>query len=224
MANDFPAGCSECDAHREFGAPSVRAGEKKICDINAADQKDEDYAALQHEQRSLDGVHSLGLHGHETKIWGEADIVVLSTKGFFSLEVKGGKVSCLNGVWTFGEPGGLSYQKREDPWTQAKGTLFAVRQKLIEADAAFANVLDGFGVVMPMETFTMTGADSIVYEFTWEDPVVFTAPWSARLDWVRDDDFGIYEYACHEGNVQIRNFITASRAERAQAAAGGSSQ
>jgi hypothetical protein len=104
-------------------------------------------------------MHSLGLHGHETKIWGEADIVVLSTKGFFSLEVKGGKVSCLNGVWTFGEPGGLSYQKREDPWTQAKGTLFAVRKKLIEADAGFADVLDGFGVVMPMETFTTTGAE-----------------------------------------------------------------
>jgi hypothetical protein len=71
------------------------------------------------------------------------------------------------------------------------------------------------------ERFTMTGPDSIVYEFTWEDPVVFTAPWTARLDWVRDDDFGIYEYACHEGNVQIRNFITASRAERADAAAQG---
>ena len=69
------------------------------------------------------------------------------------------------------------------------------------------------------ERFTMTGPDSIVYEFTWDDPVVFTAPWTARLDWVRDDDFGIYEYACHEGNVQIRNFITASRAERADAAA-----
>lgn len=104
-------------------------------------------------------MHSLGLHGHETKIWGEADIVVLSTKGFFALEVKGGKVSCLKGVWTFGEPGGLSYQKREDPWTQAKGTMFAVRQKLIEADSAFSDVLDGFGVVMPMETFTTTGAE-----------------------------------------------------------------
>jgi hypothetical protein len=69
-----------------------------------------------------------------------------------------------------------------------------------------------------VERFTMTGPDSIVYEFTWEDPVVFTAPWTARLDWVRDDGFGIYEYACHEGNVQIRNFITASRAERADAA------
>jgi hypothetical protein len=72
-----------------------------------------------------------------------------------------------------------------------------------------------------VERFTMTGPDSIVYELTWDDPVVFTGPWSARLDWQRDDDFGVYEYACHEGNVQIRNFITASRAERAQASAPG---
>ena len=72
-----------------------------------------------------------------------------------------------------------------------------------------------------VERFTMTGPDTIIYEFTWTDPVIFTQPWSARLEWQRDDDFGIYEYACHEGNVQIRNFITASRAEREQAASGG---
>lgn len=69
-----------------------------------------------------------------------------------------------------------------------------------------------------VERFHMTGPDEIIYEFTWEDPVVFTQPWSARLEWLRDDDFAIYEYACHEGNVQVRNFITASRAERAEAA------
>lgn len=74
------------------------------------------------------------------------------------------------------------------------------------------------------ERFTMTGPDSIVYEFTWEDPVIFTEPWGARLDWMRDDDFGIFEYACHEGNVQIRNYINASRAERAQAAQGSGAQ
>ena len=72
-----------------------------------------------------------------------------------------------------------------------------------------------------VERFTMTGPDTIIYEFTWTDPVIFAEPWSARLEWQRDDDFGIYEYACHEGNVQIRNFITASRAEREQAASGG---
>lgn len=74
------------------------------------------------------------------------------------------------------------------------------------------------------ERFTMVGEGQIVYEFTWTDPVVFTAPWSARLEWKRDDDFGIFEYACHEGDVQVRNFITASRAERAQAQAAGGSQ
>ena len=75
-----------------------------------------------------------------------------------------------------------------------------------------------------VERFTMTGPDTIIYEFTWTDPVIFAEPWSARLEWQRDDDFGIYEYACHEGNVQIRNFVTASRAERAQAAQSGGSQ
>src|SRR5690242_17869475 len=82
-------------------------------------------------------LHSLGLHGHETKIWGEADIVVLSAKGVFALEVKGSKVSCDKGVWTFGEPGGRSYTKKEDPWTQAKNTMFAVRNILQEADPVF---------------------------------------------------------------------------------------
>lgn len=104
-------------------------------------------------------LHSLGLHGHATKIWGEADIVVLSTKGVFALEVKGGKVSCEKGVWTFGEPNGASYTKREDPWSQAKGSMFAVQEKLCDSERAFGDMLFGFGVVMPMETFTTTGAE-----------------------------------------------------------------
>lgn len=67
-----------------------------------------------------------------------------------------------------------------------------------------------------VERFTMTGPDTIVYEVTWNDPVVFTAPWTARLDWRRNDDYQFYEYACHEGNVQLRGYVTSSRAERAQ--------
>lgn len=104
-------------------------------------------------------LHSLGLTGHPNKIWGEADIVLLSTRGFFALEVKGGRVSCKDGVWHFGEPGSPGYSKREDPWTQAKGTMFAVRERLREADPAFGELLFGFGVVMPMETFTTQGAE-----------------------------------------------------------------
>ena len=73
------------------------------------------------------------------------------------------------------------------------------------------------------ERFTMTGPDKIVYEATYHDPVIFTAPWTTRSDWQRRDDYGFFEYGCHEGNVQLRNYITASRADRAQkaGAAGG---
>lgn len=66
-----------------------------------------------------------------------------------------------------------------------------------------------------IERFTMTGPDSIIYEATYHDPVIFTAPWTTRSDWQRNDDYGFFEYGCHEGNVQLRNYITASRAERA---------
>jgi hypothetical protein len=34
-----------------------------------------------------------------------------------------------------------------------------------------------------------------------------------------NDDYGMFEHACHEGGVQIRNYITASRAQRAPGAA-----
>jgi hypothetical protein len=67
-----------------------------------------------------------------------------------------------------------------------------------------------------IERFTMTGPNSVVYEVTYTDPVVFTAPWTVRLDWRRNDQYGMFEYACHEGNVQLRNYISASRATRAK--------
>lgn len=69
------------------------------------------------------------------------------------------------------------------------------------------------------ETLTMTGDDSIVYDMTYSDLKVFEAPYTARLDWTRNSEYQFFEYACHEGNVQPRNYITASRAARAQAAA-----
>ena len=75
-----------------------------------------------------------------------------------------------------------------------------------------------------IERFTRTGTDALVYELTYSDPPVFTAPWTARITWTRDDGYQMYEYACHEGNVSIRHHINASRAERREAAAGGTGQ
>jgi hypothetical protein len=68
-----------------------------------------------------------------------------------------------------------------------------------------------------VERLTMTGPDTITYEMSYSDPEVFAAPWTLRFDWTRDDSYDFFEYACHEGNVQVRNYITASRAGRIEA-------
>lgn len=106
-------------------------------------------------------LHSLGLPRHETKIWGEADIVVLSTLGVFALEVKGGKVSCRDGVWHYEGPGFQSYTKREDPWTQSETAMMAVKKALVASNPAFADTLFGYGVVMPFTRFDAQGAEML---------------------------------------------------------------
>jgi hypothetical protein len=37
------------------------------------------------------------------------------------------------------------------------------------------------------------------YRYTIDDPSVWTAPWTVRLDMTRIDGL-VYEFACHEGN------------------------
>jgi hypothetical protein len=71
-----------------------------------------------------------------------------------------------------------------------------------------------------IEKLTMTGPNAILYEITYNDPEVFTAPWTAQLEWTRDESYVMPEYACHEGDIQIRNYISASRATRAAIARG----
>jgi hypothetical protein len=65
-----------------------------------------------------------------------------------------------------------------------------------------------------VERLTMLGPDEVAYEATYTDPEVFTAPWSIRLTWARDDGYRMYEYACHEGNTGVRHMINSSRAQR----------
>jgi hypothetical protein len=71
-----------------------------------------------------------------------------------------------------------------------------------------------------VERLTMTGPNSMMHELTYTDPEVFTAPWTTRIEWIRDDNYQFFEYACHEGNRMPRDYISASRAKRAGIAAG----
>lgn len=104
-------------------------------------------------------LHSLGLSGHPQKVWGEADFVVLCPRGVFVIEVKGGRVSCKDGKWTVTSPdGSQSYTRHEGPFEQAKSAMIAVRN-IVEQSGQFSNVLFGYGVIMPFERFSATGAE-----------------------------------------------------------------
>jgi hypothetical protein len=70
-----------------------------------------------------------------------------------------------------------------------------------------------------IERFTLANKDTLVYDMTYVDPEVYTAPFTTRMEIPRNDKYEFFEYACHEGNVQARNYINSSRALRAQAAA-----
>lgn len=104
-------------------------------------------------------LHSLGLANHERKLWGEADFVVLSTKGIFVLEVKGGEVSCKDGIWHFGKPGTKDYYcKNESPFKQAKDAMFALR-RILDEKPEYRDLVVGYGVVMPQAVFTTEGPE-----------------------------------------------------------------
>ena len=67
------------------------------------------------------------------------------------------------------------------------------------------------------ERFTRTDEDTLMYEFTVEDPSTYVRPWTAQIPMSKTDG-PIWEYACHEGNYAMTNVLRGARAEEKAAA------
>jgi hypothetical protein len=67
------------------------------------------------------------------------------------------------------------------------------------------------------ERFTRTGAGTVRYEFTIDDPATFSRNWTAAIPMTGTDEL-IYEYACHEGNYGMVNLLTGARVQEKAAA------
>ncbi len=61
------------------------------------------------------------------------------------------------------------------------------------------------------ERLTRTDLDTILYQFTVDDPTAFTRPWSGELPMTKSQ-VGVFEYACHEGNYSMTNTLAGARA------------
>jgi len=62
------------------------------------------------------------------------------------------------------------------------------------------------------ERFTRTGDNTLRYLVTVADPMTWTAPFTLQMTLERDDGYGMFEYACHEGNLALRNILSGARA------------
>jgi hypothetical protein len=58
--------------------------------------------------------------------------------------------------------------------------------------------------------------DTWLYEIKTEDPEILTAPFTVRYPMRNDPSYFSPEYACHEDNQIVHNYVTTNRYERAQ--------
>ena len=68
------------------------------------------------------------------------------------------------------------------------------------------------------ERFTRVDANTIEYKATIDDPKTYTRPFTLQFPWRRDNSYGMYEYACHEGNHSLFNILSGARADDREAA------
>jgi hypothetical protein len=68
------------------------------------------------------------------------------------------------------------------------------------------------------ERFSRLDADTVLYQFTVDDPKTWVKPWSGEYTMTKIDS-PLYEYACHEGNRGMVNNLKGARATEKAAAA-----
>ncbi len=71
-----------------------------------------------------------------------------------------------------------------------------------------------------VERFTRIEHDTVLYEYTVDDPDSFELPWTVAIQ-MNASAQPLFEYACHEGNYGMANLMESARAVDKQKAAGG---
>ena len=95
--------------------------------------------------------HSLNISEHEYKDWAEIDFIILGPKGLFCYEVKGGRVSYNEGIWTYTDRYNKGHKTSNGPFEQAKSGTYALLEKL-KKDKNIdvkTNYNFGWGVIFP---------------------------------------------------------------------------
>ncbi len=61
-----------------------------------------------------------------------------------------------------------------------------------------------------IEKFSRIDSKTLLYQFTVDDPTIWTKSWSGEMPWAATSG-RIFEYACHEGNYSFGNVLRGAR-------------
>lgn len=100
----------------------VSAGERRVFGLLENDPATTDWTVL----------HSLGIARRPTGPYGEIDFVtIIPGEGVICLEVKGGRLSCEEGVWRTMDRNGNVATLKKSPFLQARDSMFALRNAIV---------------------------------------------------------------------------------------------
>ncbi len=111
----------------------------------------------------------------------------------------------------FGEPNPLPEHVRPwfgDSWGRWEGDVLVVETTNIHPQQNLRGPHSEH--VRVIERFTRFDEETILYEFTVDDPTTYTQPWGGEIPF-RKVDHLLYEYACHEGNYSMAGVLSGAR-------------
>jgi len=102
-------------------------------------------------------LHSLNLSQHTVRLYGEIDFLILIPRGgIFVMEVKGGDVKCIDGVWHFTNKFNITNTSNVGPFNQARDAMFSLRsaiEKEFGKGHKYTKILFGFLCAFPHINF-----------------------------------------------------------------------
>jgi len=101
-----------------------------------------------------------------------------------------------------------------DSWGRWEGDVLVVETTNFHPLQTFQGLpSDDLKVI---ERFSRVDEDTMLYEFTVDDPTSYAETWGGEIPFKRLDAL-LYEYACHEGNYALSNVLSGARYQERQA-------
>ena len=123
----------------------------------------------------------------------------------------------------FGEPSPIPEDVRPwfgDSWGRWEGDALVVETTNINPQQSLRGVPPSKHMRVT-ERFTRVDEETILYEFTVEDPTMYTQAWGGEIP-LKKFDAMLYEYACHEGNYSLVGVLSGARYQERMEAQGTS--